>query len=183
VTQRLGAILAVITLAIVAVFWFIGWAPATSNLTHARANVTAADAKTTQLSGEVATLLAAEKKAPLYESQLKVLQQAVPSDPAFAQVIDQLTAVSNSSGVSISSVIPSVAPATSTTSGPATMMLTLAVTGTYPQVLSFITDLDHESRLYVITSLGLSSDGHIVTASVDARVFYSDANAAPGSGS
>jgi len=186
-TRRLSVIVAIVAAAMLAAFWFVGWSPATSNLQKAHANATVATGQMTQLRGQVAALLTAERKAPLYRSQLNQLKQAIPDDPSYPTVIDELTSIASSSGVALSTIAPSVTTSASaaTTSGPATLGLSLSVTGTYSQVLSFLTALQQQTRIYVVDSINLSGGsgpGGKLSASINGDVYYANATAAPGSG-
>ena len=189
-TRRLGALVALIAFVFLAVFWFLGWSPATTKLQKAHADAAVATGQMTQLRGQVAALLAAERKVPLYTSQLNQLKQAVPDDPSYPVVIDELTKMAASSWVVLTSIAPSIAnkatnATATTTSGPATLGLALAVGGTYPQMLSFLTALQQQTRIFVVDSINLSGGaaaGAKLSASINGFVYYANAAAPPGSG-
>jgi Tfp pilus assembly protein PilO len=182
-TRRIGAIVTLIAMVFLVAFWLVGWAPATKRLHAAHAKVTNADQQMMQLQGQVASLLTAEKKAPIYRTQLGELEQAVPDEPSYASVIDDLTKAAASAEVTLSTVSPSAetAPAGS---GPAELELTLSVGGTYPEILSFITDVVQQPRIFVISSVNLSTAGQSakLSAAINCTVYYADASAPPGSG-
>ena len=157
--------------AVVAVLgaWYLAlWKPAGHQLAAARQQLAAAQSSRQEDALQHAALKAKAAKLPSEEAKAGLLAAAAPAGPDIAGVIDQINAIATSAGVSWQSEAqaPSAVAgaATATTAGkaaavPPSLTLTLAVTGTYHQILDFVHRLQTMPRLAVVTTLSLGGSG------------------------
>lgn len=167
-------------IAIVAV-WYVGlWSPQSKSLHTAKASEASAVDKESSLKTQVAVLQRQRAQLPALRAQLAQLNQLVPSIPGIDKVIDDVNAVALSSGVAMSSLTPPVMPVTAAVTPGATpglvpMSMSMSVSGTYFQLVDFITKLGAMPRLAVVDGFTFGApdkSGKIMT-SITARVFAS----------
>jgi Tfp pilus assembly protein PilO len=175
--------------------WYVAlWRPGEAHLRVAHAAQAAALTKQEQLTGELAGLLAIQRKLPTLEGQLRSSEPALPTSVSVDTVIDQINATAvadkiawtNESQSAGSQTAGSAATAgasgstgTTPSSAPSgagtaqTLALTLTVAGTYPDMMRFVTDLEHRPRLIVLDSLAYTpGSGDQVAVQISARAFY-----------
>lgn len=181
-TQRIGLVTAGAALLLTVIWYFALWSPQGHALTKARARHATANAKITQLDSQISGLQALVKNIPADKQKLATYTAAVPDNPQLASALDQIQAAAAAANVRLSSVSPGgVAAGKSASSqqglnGVPAITVSMAVTGTYPAVMSFITSLNSMPRTLVVTSLNLSSTGSGATsgisASISSDIFY-----------
>lgn len=180
-TQRIGLVTLGTAILLTVVWYFALWSPQGHALTKARQAHAAANAKVSQLHGQVSSLQALEKEIPSDRAKLIQYTAAVPDGPELASAIDQIQSAAASSHVTLSSIGPSGAPSaktstTQTTSGAQQLAVSLSATGTYPEMTSFITALDNMKRTLVITNISLSGSNaggqSSISASISSYIFY-----------
>lgn len=181
-TQRIGMVCAGATLLLVAVWYFAFWSPQGHRLTQAHAAQTAAEAKVTQLKSQVAQFEALERNIPADKLKLAKYTAAIPSDPQLSAALNQIQAAATATNVSLTSISPSGAPSATakaqSASGVPDIGISMSVTGTYAQDMSFITSLGSMPRTLVITNLALSGgSGSAISTSISAEIFYSGQSA------
>jgi Tfp pilus assembly protein PilO len=177
--KRSMVIATVVAIAMVAAFWFAGWSPASHRLASAHHRLDQAQAKNAQLNGQLVLLRAEKKNEATYVGELVALEVAVPTTPALDTVFDQLYTVAQASGVNLTAVNPSTAAAGavsggSPTGGAPAVQLAVSASGSYHQVVRFVTLLQDDPRLFVVDSIGLQGGSGTapMTASLQLRAFY-----------
>lgn len=178
-TRRIG-IVAVAAAAVLVIVWYVAlFRPEAAKLKTAHSNYAAAQSKLVQLRSEVSSLEVLQKQIPADKQRLATLDAAVPKDPDLKDVLDQLHGAAASSGVDLSSVSPSSAPtpassSQATTGGVGTIQLSMSASGTYPQLMAFVTQLTGMARTVAVNNLSLSNGGAAtMSASLNASIFYS----------
>jgi Tfp pilus assembly protein PilO len=175
-TTRLGVIAGGAALFLVIIWFFALFQPESHHLKAAHAAKAAADAKAQSLDAQVVTLKALEKQAPQDRAALAMLKQSVPDNADLSDALGQLHNAATVSGVELSSLSPTPPTASSSasqqSSGPTPIQLTMSATGTYQQMVTFMTLLDKMSRVVVLNSVNLSSTGGQLAASLSAQLFY-----------
>ncbi len=154
---------------IIAVWYLVLWSPQGASLTQARAGETAAVQKEASLKSQVAALQRQRALLPALQAKLATVNEAIPTTPDIDKVIDDVNAVVLSSGVSITSLTPPQAGATT-----GALTLTIAVGGTYFQLVDFINKLNAMPRLAVVDGFGLGTPDKatgVIGTSITARVF------------
>jgi Tfp pilus assembly protein PilO len=185
--QQRVALASLVALAAVLAVWFlVFWNPEGSRLKAA--NQAQIAAKVAGQEAQLATLKADQPKLKAERAVLAKLVQAVPDGPALDQMLHTINAAALSAGVSLDLVgtpepagwggSTGAAPATS---GAQSLGLSLDVTGTQAHVLRFVTTLDRQPRLYVVSSFGLSTPqsgaGANVQSSFQVETYYVSASA------
>jgi Tfp pilus assembly protein PilO len=183
--SRKVILIAMVALFGIAAIWYVGlWAPQGASLRKAQASATSAEQKESTLKAQVATLQRQRAGLPALQAQLDQLNQAVPAAVGIDKVIDNVNAVALASGVTLSSLTPPLLAATAagaaSVSSAVSMTVTVAVSGTYFQLVDFINKLNSMPRLAVVDSFSLGTPdkatGKIAT-SISARVFVAPAPA------
>ncbi|HVW35202.1 MAG TPA: type 4a pilus biogenesis protein PilO [Acidimicrobiia bacterium] len=115
------------------------------------------------------------------EAELARLGKLVPATPDLAGAIDAFDQTARSAGVSLSSLVP--APATATATGPATLGVSMKVSGSFNQVYDYLHRLETLDRLVVVDSVSLTGSGTGGSTKVDAdirsRLFSASAGTTP----
>jgi Tfp pilus assembly protein PilO len=175
VKRRLPVVAGVLV-AVLFIGWYVAiWRPASGHLRTAHAAIAAAQAAGVKLDGQRAGLLALQRTLPGLGAQLRAGEKALPVAASIDQVIDQINAICVRDAISWTDESQTLSAAATSTSdaGSAVLALTLSVTGNYPNMVAFITDLGHLPRLIVVDSLDYApGDGTAVTVTIAARAFY-----------
>jgi Tfp pilus assembly protein PilO len=186
-TTRIGAIAGIAALFLAVIWFFALFQPESHHLKAAHADRAAADAKGQTLTAEIASLKALQKQGPQDRAALATLKQAVPDTPDLSDALGQLHNAATTSGVQLSSVSPTAPPTASAagsssasssatgqqSSGPASISISMTGTGSYQQVISFMTLLDKMARTVVLDQVDVSNgNANGVTANLTARIFY-----------
>ena len=162
--NRKMALLAGAAVVVVLGAWYLAlWQPAGRQLAAARQQLVAAQSSRQQDAWQHAALKAKAAKLPAEEAKAGILAAAAPTGPDIAGVIDQINGIATAAGVSWQSEAQTPSTATTATgkssAAPPSLTLTLAVTGTYPQILDFVQRLQAMPRLVVVTTLSLGGSG------------------------
>jgi Tfp pilus assembly protein PilO len=190
--RRIGLFALIAVVIVVAAWYGLFWRPENAHLAAAR---TQEQQAAQQIDTAHATLFGLEvqhKKLAQDEKVLDNLLKGLPNGPSLDQMMDTLNSAATESGVVISAISTptpegwaspqgSTAPPT-TSAGPQSVAVSLAVNGTESQVLKFITALDDQPRIYVVNSFAFSSgegallaDSH-ESASLSVHVFFESAS-------
>jgi Tfp pilus assembly protein PilO len=167
---RQWSILTVVAVIIVfAAGWFLMVKPQKSKATDLRAQAQSAQQANQVLAAQIASLQQQEKDLPQQQAALRKFATQVPDNPAEPTIIRQLSAAANGAGVDLVSMTPgeatpvtSAAAATtssstlSPTSAPLVgLPISIAITGTYPNVESFFQSLEKLPRALLVTGWAL----------------------------
>jgi Tfp pilus assembly protein PilO len=180
--KRIGGVTAAIAVVLVAVWYAALIRPQRHDLSAAHKKYDAAATQASQLQQQVSTLQAVLRQVPADTAKLKVLDAALPTTEDLQDVLNMLHQSAVTSGVQLTSVAPSNTNSSSSSSGSSSSTggsatkqigLTMALSGQYPQVMTFITDLVHLNRVVVIDGATFSPNPtNGMTASLSARIFY-----------
>lgn len=178
-TRRVGALTAGVVVVLIIIWYMALFRPESSHLKAAHSDYAAAQQQVTKLQGQVSSLVALEKQIPADSQRLNVYQAAVPKTPDLQDVLAQLHNAAITSGVQLSSVSPSGPPSgrsgssSTPAGGPQPVQLSMSATGTYAQLMSFITQLTQMPRTLVVdsASIGQGTNGSL-TATMTATIFY-----------
>lgn len=121
-----------------------------------------AQEQVTKLKTQVASLQRTKKELADKAEQVAQIEQAIPEDPSVSSLIKLLqtkaaehqltiTTLTNGKIVAALSVDPKTPPA-----GPSEIPLSITAFGAYTDVVSFIEDLGHLSRLLVVDTMSLT---------------------------
>ena len=185
--QKLIALGALAAVLVVAVVWYMAlWMPEGASLKTAQASLQQAQGQVATDQAQLAQLKAQVPKVKGERAVLKKLVQAVPNGPSLDQALTTLRAAARRAGVTLQSVsvpeptgwgTPASSPASP--SGPLSLGLSVAATGSQAQLLAFVRAVDAQPRLYVVNSFALSSVGNTGTGhestTFSINTFYSSA--------
>lgn len=115
-----------------------------------------------------------------------VINTSIPTTPDYPSLVALMEAISGASGTVLTSVSPSTAvvaaaPVTTgatttgsstTTDAPTQYPLTIAVTGSYQNILKLLGNLQLSSRALEVTSLNTTGTTDALTASFDVTSYY-----------
>lgn len=181
-TQRIGLATTGAALVLLVAWYFLVWSPQGHKLAAARKEHASAVAQVGQLHTQISSLQALERQISTDKAKLTEYTANIPDTPQLASALHQIQAVATSSGVTMSSISPSGPPAA--TNGTANeeklngvpyLGFSISATGTYPQLMTFLTALDSMQRTLVVNSLALSGGSggsHSLSASISSDVFY-----------
>ncbi|MCU4184829.1 hypothetical protein K6U06_10705 [Acidiferrimicrobium sp. IK] len=169
--RKLAGVFGLVVVVLVAAWYSLLWAPATHSAAKADQQLVTATNNQFQASMQRAALVGKEKLLPGEAAKAAALDAAAPAGSDIAGMIDQVSSIATASGVTWQAESQSQAPASSTgaaSSGSSsaggasgssigTLSVTLSVTGTYNQLLDFVTRLQSAPRLIKVTSLALGA--------------------------
>ncbi len=169
-------------LAMVAIWYVMFFSPQGSALSAANGRLDAARERQTELRAQLRALETAKTAPSTIQAQIDALKQAIPSTPNLAAFIDAANGAAGASGVDFLSLAPSLP--SQGKAGLDDLKLSLAVKGTYFQVVDFLNRLDGMPRLVVIDGLNLTGDkSGVLSAQINARMFMQPRPVVAASGS
>jgi Tfp pilus assembly protein PilO len=182
-TRKIVAIAAAGAVALILI-WYVGlMRPQAHDLAAAHKAHAAAEQKVATLDSQLAGLRALVKQIPADRGRLGAFTAAVPDTPSLDTALNQLHQAATWAGVTLSGVSPST-PAGTTGSassstqaapgGPA-ITLGLTATGSYPALTNFLRGLATMPRAVVVDNLSLTAAGSQLSATINARIFYTGA--------
>ena len=137
------------------VVWYLAlWSPRSKAIDEARERQEAAQLRQDDLRLRISRLQAAQRDEPAKRARLEALRAAVPDEPNLAQFILDTNDAATRAGIDFLSISPAQ-PGAGTPQAPATIGVTLSISGGYFQVLDFINRLSTAPRLVVISSLNV----------------------------
>lgn len=171
--RKLAGAFGLVVVVLVAAWYSLLWTPATHSAAKADQQLVTATNNQFQASMQRAALVGKENLLPGEAAKAAALDAAAPVGSDIAGMIDQVSSIATASGVTWQAESQSQAPASSTgaaSSGSSsagggsgssigTLSVTLSVTGTYNQLLDFVTRLQSAPRLIKVTSLMLGGAG------------------------
>ncbi len=95
-----------------------------------------------------------------FETQIQQLELAVPSEPQYPEILEQLTALANEAQLTLTSIQPQQSDLVNTTSVP----INLTVRGAFPGMLAFAQKIETNLRPITVTSVSLIDSGDQNTA-------------------
>jgi Tfp pilus assembly protein PilO len=177
-TRKIASIAAVVAVVLVGLWYFALLKPQSHHLATDHKAHAAAEQEIGQLDSTVTQLQALVRQIPADSARLKTLEADLPNNPSLDSALDQLHQVAVATGVAITTLSPSTpaTPAVSGSASPATpggpaISLSISTTGSYSQVMSFLTALARMPRTLVVDHVTLGA-GSQVGASINARIFY-----------
>jgi Tfp pilus assembly protein PilO len=196
-SRRIGVVAAVAALLLAVTWYFALFRPESHHLKAANTARAAADARAQSLTQQISSLDALVKQVPHDQMALATLKTSIPDNPDLSDALGQLHQAATSSGVQLTSVSPTPPPTTSSSAktgsasggspssgssqasgtsqaaGPSAISLSLSVTGSYQQLVGFVTRLDNMARTVVLNALNVNSGNNGgLTASMTAQIFY-----------
>lgn len=156
--RRLVLIAAVVSVAIVGLWWVFLFSPAGSDLADAEDRRDSAESQLVTLREQRDRLALLIEQRPFFQSELESLRAAVPERDDLAGIILSVDEAAKASGVTFASFSASE-PGTPDGFGLAEVQLQVSGDGGYFQVLDFMNRLNRIHRIVVIENVNLSAGG------------------------
>lgn len=173
--------------------WFLGVSPKLTDAAKANTDRAAVETQNAAHQAAVAALKEQSENLPALQADLDELRAAVPGEAALPELISQLNRNAIAHGVTITSLtvadpVPYLVPpevaedselAAASASLSADNFLTIGIgldlTGTFDDVMAFVSDLQSGERLYLVHALdlveGAMEPEAVVTLSTTGQVF------------
>jgi hypothetical protein len=165
-TRRVSLI-ALVALAVLVGAWYgLALRPETKHITRLKGQQAQAEQQVSTLQLQLDSLDIQKKHIGAYRAAMTKLQEAVPEGPSLDQLINTVVKAAKGSHVDLTSLsTPEPSPwaggagavTGAATTGPAALSVTASIKASDAGALAFVTTLEHEPRLYVITGLTLGS--------------------------
>lgn len=142
---------------LVLLWYFVLFAPTSSNLKSTRAEVAATDSQNQELQNTIRRLKELSKNATQQAASLRTLRAAIPANPDLGEFILQANDIASASGIDFLSIAPSP-PVASASGGPATTIaVTIQIDGGFFQVLDYLNRLEDLERLMLVDSINVAT--------------------------
>jgi Tfp pilus assembly protein PilO len=156
VNRRLVLIAAVVSIAIVGLWWVFLFSPAGDDLATAEDRRDSAQVELATLREQRDRLALLVEQRPFFQSELESLRAAVPEQDDLAGIILSIDEAAKASGVTFVNFAASE-PGTADEFGLAPVQMQVSGEGGYFQVLDFVNRLNRIHRIVVVDSMTLTS--------------------------
>lgn len=165
--SRRVSVIALVALVVLVGAWYgLALRPETKHITQLDAQRGQAEQQISTLQMQLDSLDIQKKHIGAYRTAMTKLQEAVPEGPSLDQLINTVVKAAKGSHVDLTSLstpepsqwagVAGGAPAAAG-AGPAALSVTATIKASDAGALSFVTTLEHEPRLYVISAIALGS--------------------------
>lgn len=141
-------------------WYFLLWAPASSDLDTARQAVAQGEAQKQSLEATVARLTEIANNAPQLQATLRRLDASIPETPDLADFIIQANVIAAESGIDWLSISPAPPVAGIPVT---TISVSMNVQGGFFQVLDYLNRLEDLERLVIVDTVNISSESQVAT--------------------
>jgi Tfp pilus assembly protein PilO len=145
-----GAILLVI------VWYFLLFAPTSSDLNDTRDEVAAAERQKQELENSIRRLEELSANQTQQEADLRALNAAIPPTPDLGAFILQANEIASASGIDWLSISPTP-PVANTSGANSTIALSMQIEGGFFQLLDYLNRMEDLDRLVIIDSISVSA--------------------------
>ncbi|MEO1062603.1 MAG: type 4a pilus biogenesis protein PilO [Actinomycetota bacterium] len=156
--RRLMLIAAVVSVAIIGLWWVFLFSPTADDLSEAEDRRDSAEGQLVTLREQRDRLALLVEQRPFFQSELESLRAAVPERDDLAGIILSIDEAAKASGVTFSN-FSAAEPGLPDEFGLASVQLQLTGDGGYFQVLDFVNRLNRIHRIVVVDSINLVSAG------------------------
>jgi Tfp pilus assembly protein PilO len=151
-----GAVGAVV---LILLWYFLLFAPTSSDLSSTRDEVSEVDSQNQELQNTIRRLKELSRNSVEQQAQLRTLRAAIPSPPDLGEFILQANEIASAAGIDWLSIAPNP-PVASGGAGPtSTISLTIQVDGQFSAVLDYLNRLEDLERLVVVDSINVTTGG------------------------
>jgi Tfp pilus assembly protein PilO len=152
-------VVAVGAVVLVLLWYFILFAPTSSDLSSTRDDVSEIESQNQELQNTVRRLKELSRNSVEQQAQLRTLRAAIPSTPDLGEFILQANEIASAAGIDWLSIAPTP-PAASGGAGPtSTITLSIQVEGQFSAVLDYLNRLEDLERLVVVDGVNVSVGG------------------------
>lgn len=175
-TRKLTLITALVTIAVMALGWFLLISPKRGEAADLRDQTAAQDAANAQLQAKVAMLREQAKDLPKQRARLALIAVNIPDNPQLPSLIRSLTKTARDSRVDLQALQPGAPAAVASTVAGATtapvrpgqpvapvglqqIPLAITITGDYFEAANFVNRLEGLRRSLLVTGLAITPVG------------------------
>jgi hypothetical protein len=168
------------TIIVVAVAVVTTVVPARTTASEAEARLESAERLVDELAWEIDDLVAIEPAVPALVDELDRHRQAIPDDPDLAGVLVELETVADESGVELLDIVPTSILGSfddaATPSGTSSIVVAVALRGTFSATIEMLRLLMAQPRLVVVESLAVGVDelSDALAIDLELRVFTTE---------
>ncbi|MCU0606653.1 MAG: type 4a pilus biogenesis protein PilO [Candidatus Edwardsbacteria bacterium] len=145
--------LAVLTVALLALFWKFSWQPSAQRIAQLRADESRLRTELDQVRAAVAGLQKLEQDYKILEKKWAQAQKLLPTDKEIPVLLKQITNAGIEAQVRFSSFKPG--PAANATALSQSIPVTITVIGTYQQIAMFLKNMGDLPRIVISSGLRL----------------------------
>jgi Tfp pilus assembly protein PilO len=174
-TTLLGVLAAVL---VVALWWFLLYAPGSDELAQAQSEIDAAQSEQSSLQQRIAALETVRSRAPETEAAIATIRSFVPDDPALPGALRQIQAAADDAGIDLTAVAttrPEPIQDDPAAMGLHAAAVTLTAEGSYFQLVDFlrrVEDPEITARGIVFNVLTLATAEYpTLTASISGEMY------------
>jgi Tfp pilus assembly protein PilO len=146
-------------LVVVLLWYFLLFAPTSSDLNDTRDEVAAAEGQTQELENTVRRLKELSRNSVQQEAELATLRAAIPENPDLGSFILQANEIATTSGIDWLSISPSPPVANTTSGANSTIAVSIQINGGFFQLLDYLNRLEDMDRLVIIDNVSVSAGG------------------------
>ena len=159
--------------------WFVAlWKPQQAEIGKAKKQAAAAEQQATDLGLQVSRLQDLKSRTALQQSQLERLRVAIPDQPNLGEFILDANQAATKAGIDFLSITPAQPAAGTPAPGaagaaPASVRLSMTITGGYYQVIDFLNRVEAMPRIVVLDDVALTAGtgASQLSVSLDGRMF------------
>jgi Tfp pilus assembly protein PilO len=155
-TLIFGAVGAVV---VVLLWYFLLFAPTSSDLSSTRDEVSEVDSQNQELQNTIRRLKELSRNSVEQQAQLRTLRAAIPSTPDLGEFILQANEIASAAGIDWLSIAPNPPAATGGAGPTSTISLTIQVDGQFSAVLDYLNRLEDLERLVVVDGINVTTGG------------------------
>lgn len=157
-------IAAVACLAVLAGGWFLLVKPVREDISKVKAQTGQQQTDNDSARLQLQSMRSIAKNLPAEKAELAVLSQRVPNQVQLPAILRSMQALAKASGVTLSSITPTVPSPLASAPGIATVGISLNVSGGYAEIEQFDSSLEGLQRTFLVSGFTLTGGGSSGTA-------------------
>ena len=155
-TLIFGAVGAVV---VILLWYFLLFAPTSSDLSSTRDDVSEIDSQNQELQNTIRRLKELSRNSVEQQAQLRTLRAAIPPTPDLGEFILQANEIASASGIDWLSIAPTPPAATGGSGPTSTIALSIQIEGQFSAVLDYLNRLEDLERLVVVDGVNVTTGG------------------------
>ena len=159
--MKRGPLIGIVAGAVVLVllWYFVLFAPTSSDLSDTRDKVAQARSQRQQLADTVHGLEELSRNNAQQQASLRTLRAAVPPTPDLGGFILEANDIATAAGIDWLSIAPTAPAATGGAGPPSTIALSIQVNGGFFEVLDYLNRFERMERLVLVDTINVSAGG------------------------
>jgi Tfp pilus assembly protein PilO len=145
--------------ALILLWYFVLFAPTSSDLSDTRGQVAAAQSQKQELENTIAHLKELSANAAQQQASLRTLRAAIPPTPDLGAFILAANDIATSTGIDWLSIAPTAPTATVGPGPTSTIGLSMPISGGFFEVLDYLNHLEDLERVVVVDTINVAAVG------------------------